>query len=318
VATAPPRLRPDLEITDPGKAVGHVVVFDPVRARYFRIRKPALAVLTGDGVDNTEGAARVWRRAHEADLVDGAAAGADRAPRRRSLALIELWATDPTPFMTRFRRVATAMTAAPALLAAGAVVVAGVFAVASRGAAGSGMATSAAVSLALVPALMLHELAHAAAVVRYGGRVRRIGVALVYLRPALYCDANAAWTFPRPRQRVVVAAAGIIMNVAIAGAAWAALWVAPTGAAGFLTAYGSANAVLAAFNLFPFVKLDGYWMLACALDRPNLRAAAIADAKRVLRGERPASVWSALFGVGCIGAPALLIGALALRLLRLV
>jgi putative peptide zinc metalloprotease protein len=173
-----------------------------------------------------------------------------------------------------------------------------------------------AVSVAMSVALVVHEFGHAAAVAKYGGTVRRVGVALMYLRPVCFCDVSSSWEFPRRRQRIVVSFAGIYTNLLIAGLTWCALWFPHVhgGLAAFARVFGAANVAMALLNLFPFIKLDGYWMLASALDRPNLRQDAIRDADAILRRvvfRRDATprrgARSVVYGVGCAAAPIVLV-----------
>ncbi|RUM94624.1 MAG: hypothetical protein DSZ28_02235, partial [Thiothrix sp.] len=59
----------------------------------------------------------------------------------------------------------------------------------------------------------LHELAHALAVRHWGGAVHEIGVSLLVLMPVPYVDASAATLFADKYARIVVSAAGIIIEV---------------------------------------------------------------------------------------------------------
>src|SRR5205085_2803950 len=62
---------------------------------------------------------------------------------------------------------------------------------------------------------LLHELGHALAVRRFGGEVREVGMSLMFLVPAPYVDASAANSFASPRQRVIVSAAGILVETSL-------------------------------------------------------------------------------------------------------
>ena len=118
----------------------------------------------------------------------------------------------------------------------------------------------------------LHELGHGLAVRRYGGEVRELGVSLILLTPAPYVDASAANAFAAPRQRLVVSAAGILVELGLACAALAVwLAVAPgllRDAALTVLLICSVSTLL--FNANPLVRLDGYYVLTDALQLPNL------------------------------------------------
>lgn len=118
----------------------------------------------------------------------------------------------------------------------------------------------------------LHELAHGLAVRRWGGEVTQMGVTLFLLVPAPYVDASAASAFRPAYQRVMVSAAGIMVELLIAAFAllvW--LNVAPgllRDIAFVLLFIGSVSTVL--FNGNPLLRFDGYYVLSDALDLPNL------------------------------------------------
>lgn len=118
----------------------------------------------------------------------------------------------------------------------------------------------------------LHELGHALAVRRFGGAVREVGVSLMFLTPAPYVDASAANAFPSARQRAVVSAAGIAVELALAALAlfgW--ILLAPglaRDAALVVVLICSVSTLL--FNANPLLRLDGYHLLADLLQLPNL------------------------------------------------
>jgi putative peptide zinc metalloprotease protein len=118
----------------------------------------------------------------------------------------------------------------------------------------------------------LHELGHALAVRRFGGAVSEVGLSLVFLTPAPYVDASAANAFAQARQRALVSAAGIMVELALAALATIAwVLVAPgllRDAAVVVVLIGSVSTVL--FNANPLLRLDGYHLLCDLLELPNL------------------------------------------------
>ncbi|NML18667.1 HlyD family efflux transporter periplasmic adaptor subunit [Azohydromonas sp. G-1-1-14] len=146
--------------------------------------------------------------------------------------------------------------------------------------------------LALTLVKVLHELGHAFTAKRLGCRVPTMGVAFLVMWPVAYTDTNEVWKLTRRRERLQVAAAGVLTELAIA--AWATLaWgLLPEGTAkglAFLLATTTWVSTLA-INASPFMRFDGYFLLADWLEMPNLHARAFALARWDLR-ER-------LFGLG--------------------
>lgn len=118
----------------------------------------------------------------------------------------------------------------------------------------------------------LHELGHALAVRRWGGEVHEMGATLLVLVPAPYVDASAANAFRQRRQRVVVSAVGIMIELALAAIAlFAWLLVQP----GLVRDVALVTMMIGAlstliFNANPLLRFDGYYVLIDALDLPNL------------------------------------------------
>ena len=117
----------------------------------------------------------------------------------------------------------------------------------------------------------LHELGHALAVRRWGGEVLEAGFSLFVLVPTPYVDASASAAFAARHQRLVVAAAGIMVELAIAAAALV-VWlnVQPGWARdlAFVTMFIASVSTLI-FNANPLLRFDGYYMLCDALHLPN-------------------------------------------------
>ncbi|UUZ94703.1 M50 family metallopeptidase [Paenibacillus sp. P25] len=109
---------------------------------------------------------------------------------------------------------------------------------------------------------IVHELAHALACKYYGGQVRRLGFMLFYLNPAMFCDVSDTYLFPRKGPKAVVLLAGIISQWILSALACLVYFLMEgTGhRAELLLYYAVTNIGLSLINLFPFVKLDGYWL----------------------------------------------------------
>ena len=118
----------------------------------------------------------------------------------------------------------------------------------------------------------LHELGHAYATKKWGGEVHEIGIMLLVLTPVPYVDASSSWGFRDKRQRMVVGAAGIAVELFL-GALALFVWLSVEAGAVRAVAY---NVMLISgistllFNGNPLLRFDGYYVLADALEIPNL------------------------------------------------
>ncbi|MDH4050257.1 MAG: efflux RND transporter periplasmic adaptor subunit [Rubrivivax sp.] len=127
-------------------------------------------------------------------------------------------------------------------------------------------------ALLYVPVKALHELAHGLAVRHWGGSVRRAGITLMMGLPVPWVDASAATGFAQRRRRMLVGAAGMMVELALAAAALP-LWLAlPDGLArdaAFVTLFITGVSTLL-FNANPLQRLDGYYIAIDLLGLPNL------------------------------------------------
>ncbi|MFK7994530.1 MAG: hypothetical protein AB8B87_10360 [Granulosicoccus sp.] len=126
--------------------------------------------------------------------------------------------------------------------------------------------------LILYPVLkLLHELGHALAVKHKGGEVHEVGLVLMVLVPLPYVDASASAAFPDKSARMLVAAAGIFVELSFA-AIGAILWASSSG---LLADIGLALLFIGGFSTLlvngnPLLRFDAYYLLADLLEIPNL------------------------------------------------
>ncbi len=140
-------------------------------------------------------------------------------------------------------------------------------------------------ALTLTSAKILHELGHAYTATRYGCRVPTIGIAFLVLYPVLYTDTSDAWRVTSREQRLRIGAAGIRVELALAMIATFMWHVVPAGALqsmAFLLATTTWLSTLL-INLSPFMRFDGYYLLADYLRVPNLQQRAFNFARWHLR-----------------------------------
>ncbi len=119
-----------------------------------------------------------------------------------------------------------------------------------------------------------HELGHALATRVRGGEVHEMGVMFLVLMPVPYVDASAAAAFPSKRDRMLVGAAGMLVELVLASLALL-VWLATEPGLVRSIAYnvmwiGGVSTLL--FNGNPLIKFDGYYVLSDAIEIPNLAA----------------------------------------------
>lgn len=118
----------------------------------------------------------------------------------------------------------------------------------------------------------IHELGHACAVKARGGEVHEIGLMFLLLVPIPYVDASAAAGFADKRWRMLVGAAGILVELFLAALAMIA-WTQLEPGLWRSVAY---NVIILCgvstlfMNGNPLLRYDGYYVLSDAIEIPNL------------------------------------------------
>lgn len=119
---------------------------------------------------------------------------------------------------------------------------------------------------------LLHELSHAYAAKLYGGEVHEIGVMFLVFMPVPYVDASAATAFRDKKMRMLVGAAGIMVEMLLAVLAlfvWLSVEPGIVSNICFnIMLIGGVSTLV--FNGNPLLRFDGYYVLADAIGIPNL------------------------------------------------
>ncbi len=121
---------------------------------------------------------------------------------------------------------------------------------------------------------VIHEFGHGLTCKAFKGECHEMGILLMCLSPALYCNVTDAWTLADKWKRILISFAGIYVELIIAAAATFVWWYTP--------AYPVANNIALAlmvlcsvstvvFNANPLMRFDGYYIAADWLEIPNLR-----------------------------------------------
>jgi putative peptide zinc metalloprotease protein len=119
---------------------------------------------------------------------------------------------------------------------------------------------------------ILHELGHAFSAKLEGGEVHEMGIMFVLFFPIPYVNVSTATNFRNKYKRILVSAAGIIVELFLAALAMFIWMAAEPGLvrdiAFNIMLIGGVSSLF--FNGNPLLKYDGYYILADAIDIPNL------------------------------------------------
>jgi putative peptide zinc metalloprotease protein len=119
---------------------------------------------------------------------------------------------------------------------------------------------------------ILHELGHALACKHFGGEVHDLGVMLLAFVPCLYCDVTDSWRLASKWQRIMVSAAGMLVELVIAAVATIIWWHADSSLISLiaLDVMVISTVHTLAVNGNPLLRYDGYYILSDLVESPNL------------------------------------------------
>lgn len=132
---------------------------------------------------------------------------------------------------------------------------------------------------------VLHEMGHGLIAKHYGCRVAEMGAALIFMLPVCYCDTSDAWRLSDQKKRLLISAGGLLMELGVATVA-CVLWLLLADGIPRTLAFFAAVTSLATtlfINLNPFMKFDGYYLLADYLGVDNLQAKSFSNFNWQLR-----------------------------------
>lgn len=118
----------------------------------------------------------------------------------------------------------------------------------------------------------IHELGHALCCRRLGGECHEIGLLLMVMTPAMYCNTSDSWTLPNKWHRIAIGAAGMYVELILASIATYVWWYSEPGWVHYtaLNIMFLSSVATIGFNANPLLRYDGYFMLADYLEIPNL------------------------------------------------
>lgn len=115
--------------------------------------------------------------------------------------------------------------------------------------------------------ILLHELSHGIMCKYFGGRVGKLGIALIAFNPAMYCDISSVRLFSEKYKKIWCSAAGFMTNAFFVGIFSILYKISDLN---FCKIMLILNITSIMFNAIPFIRLDGYWILSFTVDIDNL------------------------------------------------
>jgi len=140
-------------------------------------------------------------------------------------------------------------------------------------------------ALILVFTNVIHEIGHGLVAKHYGCSVRQMGMALIFMLPVCYCDTTDAWRLKDSRRRLLINAGGMATEALLALLAGFLWLIFPEGifkTFAFFVAITSLGTTLF-INLNPFLKFDGYYLLADFLKIDNFQEKSFSTMRWQLR-----------------------------------
>ena len=128
--------------------------------------------------------------------------------------------------------------------------------------------------LLLIWALLkvVHEFAHGISCRKFGGEVNEAGILLLLFTPMAYVNVTSSWRFPSRWHRIIVAAAGMYVELFIA---FISIIVWSSVSDGIVSdicynIFFMSSVTTILFNANPLMRFDGYYMLSDTLGISNL------------------------------------------------
>lgn len=120
---------------------------------------------------------------------------------------------------------------------------------------------------------VIHEFGHGLSCKMFGSECHEMGVMVLVGSPCLYCDVSDSWMLKNKWSRILIGAAGMIIEVILSAFAIFFWWMTEPGLFHYLclNVFFVTTITTVIFNANPLMRLDGYYMLSDFLEIPNLR-----------------------------------------------
>ncbi len=131
------------------------------------------------------------------------------------------------------------------------------------------------VYLGLFFIVIIHEFGHGVASKHYGCRIYRLGLMFYLAAFIFYCDVSSSWRLKDWRQRAIISLAGPLTTFALGSCLfWCSFFISSVlpGLDTLVLALACICYISLLFNLNPFLRLDGYYVLMDWSGIKNLRS----------------------------------------------
>jgi len=140
-----------------------------------------------------------------------------------------------------------------------------------------------AIFLALIT---IHETSHGITCKHFGGESHRMGLFLVYLIPAMFCEVSQVYVYGGRRARVMTIAAGVVSELIVCSYVSVVWWFTQPGTLIHELCYKlilSGGIFVIFVNWNPLTKLDGYFLMCELLRFFDLRGQSTALTSALMR-----------------------------------
>ncbi len=131
---------------------------------------------------------------------------------------------------------------------------------------------------------VVHEFGHGLSCKHFGGECHEIGLMFLVFTPCLYCNVSDSWMLPNKWHRVIIGAAGIIVELTLASIATLLWWFSEPGLLNHLclSVMFICSVSTLIFNGNPLLRFDGYYIMMDIVEIPNLRQKSTEVLKRFM------------------------------------
>ncbi len=122
-------------------------------------------------------------------------------------------------------------------------------------------------------AKIIHEFGHGLTCKHFGSECHEMGLLFLVFSPCLYCDVTDSWMMKNKWHRIMIAAAGMYVELLISAIALFTWWNTSPGLLHHLclNIFFVTTVTTIIFNANPLLRYDGYYMATDWLEIPNLR-----------------------------------------------